>query len=416
VFSLHDQHLDFLPKRKFQFNNNTKLKILKHWGYMNMNGAKLLRRLFVLFILVFVFSIGVACSEQSSNNMSTAEKAKEGQNETKKTEEPEKKVELTTVQDIAMYEGPDRYERLVEAAKKEGSLNLYTSMPVDSIQKVANSFEEKYGIKVNIWRASAVKVAQRTITEAQGNRFDADVIETNSTELEVLSKEALLQEVKSPHLNDLVQEAIAADRKWAGTRLNIMTQAYNTNKIKPEELPKTYEDLLDPKWKGRLTIESKSQEWFAMLAKQFGEEKGIQFFRDMVAQNGMSNRKGKGLLTEMVASGEVPFALTVYNYRVEQLKKDGAPIEWFAIEPAIARANGIGVANKAPHPNAAVLFYDYMLSDAQNMLVEMDMVPASTKVDTNLNKIKMVFVDPVTAVEESEKWFELFKEIFLQQQ
>ena len=141
-------------------------------------------------------------------------------------------------------------------------------------------------------------------------------------------------------------------------------QAYNTKLVKKESLPKTYKDLLDPKWKGKLGIEAKNQDWFASVVDIMGGgEAGLKFFRDLVATNGISVRQGHTLLNNMVVSGEVPLALTVYNYMPEQAKKKGAPIDWFALEPAVARSNAVGVARRAPHPNAALLFYEYLLGE-----------------------------------------------------
>ena len=117
---------------------------------------------------------------------------------------------------------------------------------------------------------------------------------------------------------------------------------------------------------------------------------------------GMSVRKGHTLLAQLVVSGEVPLALTVYNYKAEQLKKQGAPIDWFVIGNAIARPNGIGVARKAPHPHAAVLFYDFELSpEGQQIIANLEFVPTSKKVDTPLNKVPMAFVDAIAGARAS---------------
>ena len=115
-----------------------------------------------------------------------------------------------------------------------------------------------------------------------------------------------------------------------------------------------------------------------------GGETGLKFFRDLVATNGLSVRQGHTLLNNLVISGEVPLALNVYNYMPEQAKKKGAPIDWFALEPAIARSNAVGVARHAPHPNAARLFYDYLLGEGQQYFVSMDYVPSNTKVASPL--------------------------------
>jgi iron(III) transport system substrate-binding protein len=317
--------------------------------------------------------------------------------------------------EVASYQGADRQQRLIEGAKKEGELTIYSSAPVDDMAVLIGAFEKKYGIKVKLWRAGSEKVLQRAVAEARANRFDVDVIETNGPELESLHREKLLQEVKSPYLTDLIAPAVLPHREWIGTRINIFTIAYNTNIVSKADLPKTYQDLLDPKWKGKLGIEAEDLDWFAAIVTEMGEEKGLKLFRDIVATNGISVRKGHTLLANLVASGEVPLALTVYNYKTEQLKNKGAPVDWFAIAPAIARPNGVGVTKRAPHPNAAVLFFDFMLTDAQPLLLKREFVPTSKKIETPLNKIPLKFVDPKVILDENEKWTKLYEEIITKQ-
>ena len=314
---------------------------------------------------------------------------------------------------IAMYQGADRTQRLVEGAKKEGTFTLYTSATTGDMGAVIDAFEKKHGIKVNVWRASSEKVVQRTVAETRGSRFEVDIIETNGPEIEALHREKLLQEMKSPHLDDLLPGTVPPHREWIGTRLNIWVAAYNTKLVGKEELPRTYEDLLHPKWKGRLGIEASNANWFSGVAKELGEEKSLKLFRDIVVANGMSVRSGHTLLTNLVVAGEVPLALTVYNYKVEQLKNNGAPIDWFIIPPTIARFQGIRLARRAPHPHAAVLFIDFMLSDAQPILLARDFIPTSKKVSTPLNQFPMKLLDPKIALDEHEKWAALYKEIIV---
>ena len=316
---------------------------------------------------------------------------------------------------IALYQGADRAQRLVQGAKKEREVTVYTSAPVDDYSALAAAFQKKYGIKVRIWRASSEKVLQRGVTEAKAGRNEADLFDTNGPELEWLHREKLLQEVKSPYHADLIPQALLPHREWVGTRLNIFVLAYNTRLVKKDELPKKWEDLLDARWKGRLGIEAEDEEWFAGVVGELGEARGLKLFRDIVAKNGLSVRKGHTLLTNLVISGEVPLALTVYNYKAEQLKNKGAPIEWFVIPPAIARPNGIAMARKAPHPNAAVLFYDFMLSDAQPLLLQRDFVPTSRKVETKLNKVPIKFADLKATMDDSGKWSKLYQDIITRQ-
>ncbi len=319
-----------------------------------------------------------------------------------------------TAVDVAGYAGADRQQKLVEGAKKEGELNIYTSAQTDDMGALAKAFEAKYGVKVNIWRSSSEKVLQRAVQEARAGRAAMDVAETNGPELESMHREKILVAVKSPHLKDLIEQAIRPHGEWVGTRLNVFVQAYNTNAVKKEEVPKTWEDLTNPKWKGKLGIEQEDADWLAGQYAEMGEAKAAKVFRDIVNTNGVSVRKGHTLLTQLVASGEIPLALTVYNYKAQQLKEKGAPIDWFHIGPAIARPNGIGVAKNAPHPHAAVLFYDFEISEeGQKILAKRDFVPTNKKVDTPLAKIPMKFVDARVALDEYQKWEKNYEELFL---
>ena len=310
---------------------------------------------------------------------------------------------------LATYEGPDRMERIIAAAKKEGTLTLYTTIAEKDLPVLIKPFEAKYGIKVVVWRAGTDKVLQRTLAEAAAKRYDVDLVHFGSPEMEALSREKVLQPVLSPTYKDLQPGSVPPHHEWAATVLSVWVQAYNTNLVRKEDLPKTYQDLLDPKWKGKLGIEAKNQDWFATVVQlNGGADKGLKFFQDLVARNGISPRTGHTLLTNMVVSGEVPMALTVYNYMPEQARKKGAPIAWFAIEPAIARSNAIGVARRAPHPAAALLFHEYMITEAQQLMTTIDYVPTNTKMVSPFRGVKILITDPIQSLDEAEKWTKLF--------
>lgn len=318
-----------------------------------------------------------------------------------------------TAPGVYLYAGADRTQRLIDGAKKEGSLNLYCAMGQEQMSVLAQAFEKKYGVKVNVWRSSSENVLKRAITEAQGKRFDVDVLEIGAPELEALHREKILQRVKSPYFSDLIPEVIPAHQEWVGNRINIFVHAYNTNKVQKSELPKTYRDLLDPKWKGRLSVEAANLDWFGALMREMGEEKGLQLFREIAAKNDVSVRKGHPAMVSLVASGEIPLALATYGYFVDALKKDkGAPIDWFITPPAIVRVTGVGIAKQAPHPHAAMLFYDFMLSDAQPLLAKFHITPASKQLAAIPDRIPVKFVDPSTFLDEQTKWTELYEQIF----
>ncbi|WP_096182098.1 ABC transporter substrate-binding protein [Effusibacillus lacus] len=336
-----------------------------------------------------------------------------GCGQTVNSPKPSDSTEKTSSEQIYLYQGSDRDQKLVENAKKEGTVTLYTSMNLDDSQPLTDAFEKKYGIKIVLWRAGSEKVVQRAITEAKAKRFDVDVIETNGPEMEMLAREQLAHEFYSPYFSDLPPEAIPAHKKWVADRFNFFVMAYNTNKVSPAEAPKTYQDFLDPKWKGKIALESSDTEWFATLAKIWGEEKGLQYFKALADMNPII-REGHTLMGELVASGEIPITLTVYNHYAEQLKKKGAPIEWVPLEPTIGRPNGISVMKNAPHPHAALLFADFVLSpEGQEIINNRGRVPSSTKVKTNLNNFKYKMADPVVVLDEWDKWNKMWEDLFL---
>jgi iron(III) transport system substrate-binding protein len=318
-------------------------------------------------------------------------------------------------QQLFDYAGPDRMQRIAAAAKREGTLTIYTTFAEKDQPALLGPFEAKYGVKVAVWRAGTDKVLQRTIAEAAAKKYDVDVIHFGSPEMEALSREKILQAVVSPVHKDLHPGSVPAHREWAATLLSVWVQAYNTNLIRKADLPRTYADLLDPRWKGKLGIEAKNEDWFASVVDVMGGgEKGLQFFRSLVAKNGLSPRTGHTLLNNLVIAGEVPLALDIYNYMPEQAKRKGAPIDWFALQPAVARSNAIGIARRAPHPNAALLFYEYMLGEeGQRVLAGMDYVPANMKVASPLKGVKILQTDPIRTLDQSGKWKDLFEKTVL---
>jgi iron(III) transport system substrate-binding protein len=213
---------------------------------------------------------------------------------------------------------------------------------------------------------------------------------------------------------DLMPQAIRPHGHWVGTRINLFVQSYNTNLVKKEEVPKSFAELANPRWKGRLGIEAEDEDWFAMVVKELGEEKGLALFREIARTNGFSVRKGHTLLAGLVASGEVPFSLTTYSHGAEKMKQRGAPVEWYAIEPAIGRANGVAIVKSPAHPNAAVLFVDFILSpEGQKILEHGGYVPSNLKLGNRAQKLPLKFVDPALILDESDKWKKLWEEIVL---
>jgi len=229
-----------------------------------------------------------------------------------------------------------------------------------------------------------------------------------AAELEALHREKLLQAVKTPLTAELMPQALRPHGEWVASRLNIFSAAYNTNLVKKDEAPKSYEDLKHPRWKGRLAIEADDGDWFATVVTKMGRDKGVQLFQDIVRTNGVSVRKGHTLLSNLVVAGEVPLALTVYSYKPEQQKREGAPVEPLYLAPVVALAYGPAVAKCAPHPHAAVLYNEFMLGEAQEIFAKRDMAVTNPKIPSMPAGLEVTLIDPADMLDNRPKWDELW--------
>jgi iron(III) transport system substrate-binding protein len=316
--------------------------------------------------------------------------------------------------DLYLYQGADRAQKLVAGAKKEGQVVLYSTMTVQDGRTLGAAFEKKYGIKLVHWRGSAEKIVQRALAEARSGHDGADVFETSSHRMEALYREKLLEDFYTPAFQELSPAAFPrGHRQYVAARFAFFVLGYNTRLVKPAELPATYEDLLHPRWSGRLAIESTDVLWFAALTKAMGEERGLTYFKRLAAMK-PTIRNGHILAAQLVASGEIPLLVTAYNNNMETLKKAGAPVDWKPLAPAFGQASAIGLARDSRRPHAALLFTEFLLSrDGQEFFKSVNRVPSSLAVETPLNKFSHEIIDPAIALDEGDKWDRLWSNLFL---
>jgi iron(III) transport system substrate-binding protein len=313
----------------------------------------------------------------------------------------------------AFAQAPDdaRMQRLIEGARKEGTVMVYHSSQTTDLQPVFDAFTKKYGVKVKEWRSSSENVVQRTIRESRAGRHDVDFIENNLPEMEALHREKLLAPIETPLYGELTRGIVPSHHEYATSTLDVFVLAYNTQKVKKEELPKSYADLLDPRWKGRIGAEVDDEGWFGTLTEQLGGEKGVRLFREIVDKNGISVRKGHTLLAKLVASGEVPLALDVYSYKPPQLKRKGEPIDYFTIDPIIVQMHGVAVVRDAPHPNASELLHDFFLGrEGQALLAKKDFTPSNRNVPSEFDGKTLHPVNPAEAIDKDQEWLKLYQE------
>jgi iron(III) transport system substrate-binding protein len=317
---------------------------------------------------------------------------------------------------IYFLQGTEREARILAGARQEGHVVIYTSLNLKDSVPITAVFEKRYGVKTELWRAGSEKVVQRAVAEARAGRFACDILETNGPEMEALYREQLLDEFRSPHFSDLPQAAFPKHRHFVADRFNFFTIGYNTNLVKPYEVPGSYDDLLHPRFVGQIGLEAGDVDWFGAMVKYMGEEKGLVFFRRL-AEAKPQIRTGHTLIAELVSSGEIPLAANIYNHSAERLTVRGAPIRWKALKPTFGRPNAIGIARRAPHPHAALLFADFLLSpEGQTILKERNRVPSNLAVHSRLNAFPFDVIDPVITLDEDQKWSKLWSDLFLKGQ
>src|SRR6266571_3949352 len=209
--------------------------------------------------------------------------------------------------EIYLYKGADREKRILEEAKKEREVAVYTSLNLKDSVPIVEVFERKYGgVKVHLWRSSSEKVLQRAVAEARAGRFSCDILETNGPEMEAMHREQLLEEFFSPHFKDLPPAAFPRHRHYVADRFNFFTIAYNTNFVKANEVPNTYEDPRSPAFRGPSRDRSER--------------------RRLVRRDGQGDGRGKGpRILQEARRGETRNAQRAYSDgRARRLGRDPA--------------------------------------------------------------------------------------------
>jgi iron(III) transport system substrate-binding protein len=280
---------------------------------------------------------------------------------------------------IGFAAGPD----IIEGAKKEGEMVWYGGGSSEIDEVIGKNFSKKYPfIQAKKFRIQSQKLLVRFEAETRAGKHVADIVRTTDWYIDIFKKKGLLLKYDSPERKFFIKELKDADGHYTALYKQLHVLAYNTKLIRKEELPRTYEDLLDPKWKGKLALEDASYVWFVNLLKMKGESAGIEFMKKLARQN-VSLRSGTTLLTSLVAAGEIPLAIDIYADTVVREKKKGAPLELHVLEPAIVHTITGGISQNAPHPNAAKLFMDYLLSDeGQRIYLTESREPARTGIET----------------------------------
>jgi iron(III) transport system substrate-binding protein len=299
-------------------------------------------------------------------------------------------------------------EELINEAKKEGRLVFYASGTTEQTTMFLDGFRAKYPfVKTEYFRTGKTALLNRVLKENQAKKVVADTIQSSAIELNLARKGGALGKYIPNESKDYPLIYKDPEGFWTTIFISSNLLAYNSRQVSKEDAPKSYEDLLLPKWKGMIGIDSNKIEWFGMLMNLKGPG-----FMEKLAEQKPQVRDGNQLLLNLLTAGEYPLAAAAYEYSVETLKEKRAPVDWVALEPVIVYPAGIAVTSQAPHPYTARLFVEYMLSrEGQEVVNKYGRIPARKDVASKYGRLLSKFKLLMTDIELGQRSAELHKEM-----
>jgi ABC-type Fe3+ transport system substrate-binding protein len=332
-----------------------------------------------------------------------------------------------TQQEILNYKGADRDKMLLEGARKEGEVVFYSGMIVNqALRPIAEAFGKKYpGVKLTFWRADSDAIVTKLSAEQHAGNMVGDVMEgTGIGELAVEAK--LAQPFQTPLLDEYDEQYRDPRHLWAPTRLSYFGIAYNTRQVKSEQAPHAYEDLLDPRWKGKMAWSfgpaTGAGLFITTVRLTMGEDKAMAYFKKLAQQNIANLSETARAVVDKVVAGEYALGVSIYAHHPLISKAKGAPVDTALIPPVASAAGTMLISANAPHPHAAMLLVDFILSkEGQGILAKSQYFPARSDVPAlpelepivPKNKgLKQLFIDPEKLQKYDESSENILKEVF----
>ena len=270
-----------------------------------------------------------------------------------------------------------RQKQLIERAKAEGEVSFYSSLQAQQIDPFIRVFQKRYPfIRVNPYRVSGNRQVIKIQTEFNAGNHFFDITNGSAEQASAIKKIGAIDAYPSPQREFFAPPNRDKDGYFTSLYVIPIVLGYNVKMVKAAELPKTYDDLLQPRWKGNMFLDDEAYEWAAVLQKSWGRDKALNYMRALAKQD-LRMMRGRTQQTQLLAAGERPIAITLSGHTVLDLKAAGAPVDQVILEPYYAQANKLMMARHAPHPHAAALFYDWALSEeGQSMITSFGRVVA----------------------------------------
>jgi iron(III) transport system substrate-binding protein len=314
---------------------------------------------------------------------------------------------------------------LIAAAKAEGKVVWYTSFVVDSlVRPMATAFEKAYGVKVDYVRSDQTEMILRLINEAQAGRVQADVFDGIGN-MPAARRAKLVMKWQPNSVRGLPPQYFDADGYWTATNFYAMTPGFNTDLVPRGTEPRTLEDLLDPRWKGKMVWSSNptatsAPGFIGLVLTEMGDDKGMNYLRALAKQNVTGLKvSGRQVMDEVVA-GEYPIALHIFNNHPGISAAQGAHVDWIPMNPGLSLLQVAGVTASAPHSNAGKLLLDFIASDqGQRILRDADYLPVANDVlpkDPSLKpdgtKFRAIFLTSEELDASMAKWVKIYDDLF----
>jgi len=314
---------------------------------------------------------------------------------------------------------------LVAAAKKEGQVVWYTTLIVSqAVRPLARAFEQKYpGIEVRYSRADSGPTALKILNEARAARVQADVFDGTGT-VPPLVRAGLVADYLPVTADNYPPEFKDKNRHWIATNLYFLTPGINTNLIPKRDAPKTLQDLLDPKLRGRIAWSTSATAgagvFVGIVLERLGDEAGMSYLRALAKQKIVSIDATSRAVLDQVIAGEYAMALDIFNHHAVLSAAKGAPVDWLKLEPIAAPIQVASLIKAAPHPNAGKLLLEFLTSEeGQHILANVDYIPALPSVPAKVPLLKpdaggftADFLPPEILAQKSEQWAAILKDLF----
>lgn len=314
---------------------------------------------------------------------------------------------------------------LIEAAKKEGQVTWYTTQIVNQFVTPAKAaFEKKYGIRVNFIRADPPDIVIRLTNEAKAGRVQADVYDGTATSPGI-KKAGLALKWMPESANRFGKDYLDPEGYWVATNLYVLTPGYNKEMIKPAEAPKTFADLLNPRWKGQLTwaalpVASGYAGFVGLVLADMGEEKGMAYLRDLSRQNVVGMKASARQVMDRIIAGEYALGLAMFNHHAVISAQKGAPSAWIAMNPAMAVLSVVGVTKDARNINAGKLLVEFLVSkEGQEIYRDTGYIPVDPAVPASDPALRpdgktfrAISMTPEAVDEQMAKWAKIASDLF----